>query len=68
MFLFVFNQHYNCTILNKFEFVCFVLGCYSIESLHDVMNKTMIKSSVGICQEICHHEHIDKFAVKVYLM
>lgn len=42
-----------------------ILGCYSIESLHDVMNKTMIKSSVGICQEICHHEHIDKFAVKM---
>lgn len=25
----------------------------------------MIKSSVGMCQEICHHENIDQFAVKV---
>lgn len=26
---------------------------------------TMIISSAGMCQEICHHENIDQFAVKV---
>lgn len=42
-------------------------GCYSIsiESLPDIVEMTMTKSSVGMCQEICHHENIDQFAVKV---
>lgn len=42
-------------------------GCYSdnLESLPDVVEMTMVKSSVGICQEICHHENIEQFAVKV---
>lgn len=40
-------------------------GCYSdnLESLPDVVEMTL--SSVGMCQEICHHENIDLFAVKV---
>lgn len=40
-------------------------GCYSdnLESLPDVVEMTL--SSVGMCQEICHHEHIELFAVKV---
>lgn len=42
-------------------------GCYldSIESLHYVVKKTMILSSVEMCQEICRHEYTGQFAVKV---
>lgn len=55
---------------NKFEPLCFVLGCYrgSFEALHKDMKKTMIRSSVGMCQEICHREYIDKFAIQVFLI
>lgn len=37
----------------------------SIESLQYVVKKTMILSSVGMCQEICSRENIGQFAVKV---
>eukprot|EP00105_Crassostrea_gigas_P005969 XP_011419741.1 PREDICTED: uncharacterized protein LOC105322619 [Crassostrea gigas] len=42
-----------------------ILGCYSddFESLPDVVEMTM--SSVGMCQEICHHKNIEQFAVKM---
>lgn len=42
-------------------------GCYpdSFESLQYVVEKTMTLSSVGMCQEICRHENIGQFAVKV---
>lgn len=42
-------------------------GCYpdSIESLQNVAEKTMIISSVGMCQEMCYQENTYKFAVKV---
>lgn len=55
---------------NKFEPVCFVLGCYpgSFEALHKHMKKTMIRSSVGMCQEICQRADIDKFAIHVFLI
>lgn len=50
----------------KYIWICLLcLGCYPIESLHDVMNKTMIISSVRMCQEICHYNNIDHFAIKV---
>lgn len=44
---------------------CIFEGCYSdnLESLPDVVEMTL--SSVGMCQEICHHENIELFAVKV---
>ncbi|XP_052693383.1 uncharacterized protein LOC128171646 isoform X2 [Crassostrea angulata] len=44
-----------------------ILGCYkdSIESKQDVLNITMTISSVAMCQELCYHEKIDKFAVKM---
>lgn len=47
-----------------------ILGCYpgSFEALHKHMKKTMIRSSVGMCQEICHRGHIDKFAIHVFLI
>lgn len=40
-------------------------GCYSdnLESLPDVVEMTL--SSVGMCQEICHHKNIELFALKV---
>uniref|UniRef100_A0A8W8NWV7 WSC domain-containing protein n=1 Tax=Magallana gigas TaxID=29159 RepID=A0A8W8NWV7_MAGGI len=43
------------------------LGCYpdSIESLSEVVEMTMTISSVQMCQEICHHENIHRFAVKM---
>lgn len=46
--------------------VCFV-GCYAdyIETLQNVVNKTMTISSVGMCQEMCYYDNIDRFAVKV---
>lgn len=46
--------------------VCFE-GCYAdyIETLQNVVNKTMTISSVGMCQEMCSYENIHKFAVKV---
>lgn len=55
---------------NKFEPLCFVLGCYrgSFEALHKHMKKIMIRSSVGLCQEICHRKYIDKFAIQVFLI
>lgn len=37
----------------------------SIESLQYVVEKTIIISSVGMCQEICSNENIGQFAVKV---
>lgn len=42
-------------------------GCYVvyIESLQNVVNKTITISSVGMCQEMCYQENIKKFAVKV---
>lgn len=45
----------------------FFEGCYpdSIESQPDVAEMTMTISSLGMCQEICHHKYIHKFAVKV---
>lgn len=52
---------------NKFEPVCFVLGCYR-GSFEEHMKKTMIRSSVGMCQEICHREDNDKFAIQVFLI
>lgn len=47
-------------------FVCFK-GCYAdyIETLQNVVNKTMTISSVGMCQEMCYYDNIDSFAVKV---
>lgn len=49
------------------NFEYFVLGCYydSIESMKDVVTKTMVISSVGLCQEICFQENGYSFAVKV---
>lgn len=69
MFLFVFTTVY-LYMPYDFELVCFVSGCYDriyIESLPFVNKKTMIISSVGLCQEICHRKNSNKFAVKVYL-
>lgn len=42
-------------------------GCYSnsVESLPTVGKNTIVISSVGMCQEICHHKTIDQFVVKV---
>lgn len=42
-------------------------GCYSnsVESLPTVVKNTIVISSVGMCQEICHHENSAMFAVKV---
>lgn len=43
-------------------------GCYSYSTdllQQNVVNKIMIKSSVGICQEMCYHENGYRFAVKV---
>lgn len=42
-------------------------GCYpdSIESLPEVVEMTMTISSVEMCQEICHNEKNQRFAVKV---
>lgn len=45
-------------------------GCYpdSTDILQCVINKTMIISSVGICQEMCYRENGEngyRFAVKV---
>lgn len=42
-----------------------ILGCYSdnLESLPDVVEMTL--SSVGMCQEICHHKNIELFALKM---
>lgn len=70
MFVFVFNQHYNCGYINEFEFVCFVEGCYpdNIDLLQDVVKKNMTLSSIGMCQEMCFHEKSYKFAVKVYTL
>lgn len=50
------------------NFVCFK-GCYAdyIETLQNVVNKTMTISSVGMCQEMCYYDNIDRFAVKVDL-
>eukprot|EP00105_Crassostrea_gigas_P033959 XP_019918107.1 PREDICTED: uncharacterized protein LOC109617186 [Crassostrea gigas] len=44
-----------------------ILGCYpdSIKSLPKVFEMTMTISSVEMCQEICHHENIRRFAVKM---
>lgn len=44
-----------------------MLGCYpdSIDLLQDVVKKTMIISSIGMCQEICYHEQSYTFAVKM---
>lgn len=55
-------------------YLCFTLlilslleGCYSdsVEQLPTVVRKTMIISSVGMCQELCSYENYNKFAVKV---
>lgn len=45
-----------------------ILGCYpdTIESLQDVIKKTLLFSSIANCQEICGHENIYKFAVKMH--
>lgn len=42
-------------------------GCYpdSIKSLPKVDEMPMTISSVEMCQEICHHKNIHRFAVKV---
>lgn len=42
-------------------------GCYpdSTDILQYVVNKTMIISSVGVCQEMCFRRNGYKFAVKV---
>lgn len=47
--------------------MCLFEGCYpdSIKSLPKVFEMTMTISSVEMCQEICHHENIRRFAVKV---
>eukprot|EP00105_Crassostrea_gigas_P038717 XP_019922865.1 PREDICTED: uncharacterized protein LOC105328445 [Crassostrea gigas] len=44
-----------------------ILGCYpdSTDILQYVVNKTMIISSVGICQEMCYRKNGYKFAVKM---
>lgn len=44
-----------------------IKGCYSnsVESLPTVVKNTIFISSVGMCQEICHHENSAMFAVKV---
>lgn len=44
-----------------------ILGCYpeSTDLPQNVVKKTMIISSVGICQEICYQKNGYKFAVKV---
>lgn len=42
-------------------------GCYSdsVELIPTVVKKTMMISSVGMCQELCYHENSYKFALKV---
>lgn len=42
-------------------------GCYSssVELLPAVVKYTIVLSSVGMCQEICHHGYGGMFAVKV---
>ncbi|XP_052693386.1 uncharacterized protein LOC128171648 isoform X2 [Crassostrea angulata] len=43
-----------------------ILGCYSdsVELIPTVVKKTMMISSVGMCQELCYHENSYKFAIK----
>lgn len=42
-------------------------GCYSdsVEIIATVVKKTMMMSSVGMCQEMCYHENSYTFALKV---
>uniref|UniRef100_A0A8W8NMZ7 WSC domain-containing protein n=1 Tax=Magallana gigas TaxID=29159 RepID=A0A8W8NMZ7_MAGGI len=44
-----------------------ILGCYpdSTNILQHVVNKSMIISSVGVCQEMCYRSNGYKFAVKM---
>lgn len=36
-----------------------------METLQDVVKKTMIMGSVGVCQEMCYHDNGYKFGVQV---
>lgn len=42
-------------------------GCYSdsVELIPTAVKKTMVISSVGMCQELGRYENYNKFAVKV---
>lgn len=42
-------------------------GCYSdsVELITTVVKKTMMISSVGMCQEMCYYENSYTFALKV---
>eukprot|EP00105_Crassostrea_gigas_P040514 XP_019924662.1 PREDICTED: uncharacterized protein LOC105332718 [Crassostrea gigas] len=44
-----------------------MFGCYSssVELLPAVVKNTIVLSSVGMCQEICHHGYGGMFAVKM---
>lgn len=43
-----------------------ILGCFSdsVELIATVVKKTMMMSSVGMCQEMCYHENSNTFALK----